>query len=170
VEAEDRLDDILDKAEEYADTYRVLGRAHYIASDRCMALNRLLGIPVIIITATVGTTIFATFESGAGTTGKILLGLISLTGAVLASLQTALGFAETAQKHKAAGEAYRAIRRRFDLFQLRYSNAGPELRQPALDEMEGILADLAELPKEYPTIPDRCYNQALSEQRETGKA
>ena len=151
-------------------THRILGRAHYIASDRYSASNRFLGIPVIIITATVGTTIFATFESGASPTGKIALGLISLAGAVLSSLQTSLGFAEAAQKHKAAGEAYRAIRRRFEMFRLRYTDTTPDLRQAALTDMEAILADLAELPKEYPTIPDRCYSQAVKEHKETGDA
>jgi hypothetical protein len=39
-----------------------------------------------------------------------------------------------------------------------------------MTDLEAIVADLAEVPKEFPTIPDRCYNQALAEQKKTGKA
>jgi hypothetical protein len=165
------MKEILAKALEYETIYRVIGRAHYISADRYTHLNRLFGIPVIVITATVGTTIFGTLNQNPNPTWKIAAGLFSLAGTVLASLQTSLGFAQTAEKHKAAGEAYRALRRRFEMFRLRYSEALPERREVAMTDLEAIVADLADLPKEFPTIPDRCYNQAREElKKKTGKA
>jgi hypothetical protein len=161
--------EILTKAAEYESAYRIVGRAHYIAADRYMAFNRLFGIPVIIITAVVGTTIFGTLDQNPDPTWKIMAGLISLAGTVLSSLQTSLGFAQTAEKHKSAGEKYRALRRRFEMFQLRYSEAKLEERQTAMSDLEAIVAELAELPKEFPTIPDRCYSRAVEEQKKTGK-
>jgi hypothetical protein len=164
------MKEILDKALEYETTYRVIGRAHYIAADKYTRLNRVFGIPVIVITATVGTTIFGTLNQNPNPAWKIAAGLFSLAGTVLASLQTSLGFAQTAEKHKAAGEAYRALQRRFEIFRLRYNEARAEQRDVAMADLEAIVADLANVPKEFPTIPDRCYDQAIEEQKRTGKA
>jgi hypothetical protein len=164
------MKEILDKALEYETTYRIVGRAHYLAADRYTRFNRLFGIPVIVITAVVGTTIFGTLDQNPNTGWKIVAGLVTLAGTVLSSLQTSLGFSQTAQKHKAAGEAYRAIRRRFEMLRLRYSQARAEQREEAMNALEAIVAELAELPKEFPTVPDRCYSQASNEQKKTGSA
>jgi hypothetical protein len=164
------MKEILDKAREYETTYRVVGRAHYIAADRYTHFNRLFGVPVIIITAAVGTTIFGTLDQNPNPAWKIAAGLVSLAGTVLSSLQTSLGFAQTAEKHKAGGEAYRALRRRFEIFRLRYSEAHPEQREEAMTALEKIAADLAEVPKEFPTIPDRCYSKAADEQKRIASA
>jgi hypothetical protein len=43
---------------------------HYLSADRYTHLNRVLGIPVIIITATVGTTIFGTLNQNPDPTWK----------------------------------------------------------------------------------------------------
>ena len=164
------MNNILAKALQYETTYRVIGRAHYISADRYTSFNQWLGIPVIVITAVVGTTIFGTLDQNPNASWKIIAGLVSLVGTVLASLQTSLGFAQTAEKHKAAGEAYRALRRRFEMFRLRYIDAGPEQRDAAMTDLESIVADLADLPKEFPTIPDRCYERAAAEQKKTAPA
>ena len=63
--------DVLQQAETYKRTYAIVGRAHYIAGDRALAPNRWLGIPVIIITAVVGTTIFGTLNENPDTRLRI---------------------------------------------------------------------------------------------------
>ena len=127
------MNDILSKANTYQQTYHDVGRAHYIAANYYARLNQVFGVPVIIITAVVGTTIFATLNDSPDPKWKILAGLVSLAGAVLAALQTSLGFSETAQKHKEAGESYRAMQRCFETFQLKYAEAQedqPHHQQP----------------------------------------
>jgi hypothetical protein len=61
--AQSFMKEVMDKTLEYKTTHRVIGRAHYIAADRYTRLNRVFGIPVIVITATVGTTIFGTLHA-----------------------------------------------------------------------------------------------------------
>ena len=51
------------------------------------------------------------------------------------------------------------------MFRLRYSEALPEQREVAMTDLEAIVADLADLRKEFPTIPDRCYDEARDEQK-----
>lgn len=157
------MDDLLTKARYYKKVYHTVGRAHYIAANRYAALNRMFGIPVIIITAVVGTTIFATLNESPDPKWKIAAGLFSLAGTVLASLQTSLGFADTAQKHKEAGENYRAIQRCFETFQFKFVESGAEQRLDALAEYEELVKRLDEIPKKSPTVPDWCYEKAKNE-------
>lgn len=163
------MKDLLDKALEYESIYSTVGRAHYIAGDRNASFNRYFGIPVVVITALVGTTIFGTLNENPDAHWRIAAGLISLTGTILSSLQTTLGFAQTAEKHKAAAEAYKAVRRKFTLFQLKYAEEPPNHRDEAYANLEKIVESLAELPKEFPTVPDRCFDRAQREHIEKTK-
>jgi len=157
------MNDILTRAKNYQKTYHDVARAHYIAANRYSALNRIFGVPVIVITAVVGTTIFATLNENPDPKWKIAAGLFSLAGTVLASLQTSLKFADTAQKHKEAGESYRVIQRRFGTFQLHFAEAGPDQRQAAILEYERLMQRLEEIPKKFPPVPDWCYEKAKVE-------
>jgi hypothetical protein len=157
------MKDLLDTASERRDTYGIVGRAHYLAADHKRALNRYFGIPVIVITAVVGTTIFGTLNASPDPFWRIAAGLVSLAGTILSSLQTALGFAQDAEKHKAAGETYRAVHRSFEMFSLKYAQASSDQRQAAFADLDELVRSLKDLPKEFPTLPDRFYNKAKKE-------
>jgi hypothetical protein len=157
------MNDVLAKARDYEHTYRIIGRAHYLAADRCTRFNRLLQIPVIVITAVIGTTIFSTLNDNPDPRWKMAAGFITLAGTILSSLQASLGFAQTGQRHKAAGEAYRAMCRKFEMLHLRYLNAGSAERSKAMDEMDKVVAELADLAGDYPAMPDSCYDAAKKE-------
>lgn len=159
------MNDILEKASDYAAKYCVIGRAHYLASDRFARFNRAFGIPVIIITAVVGTTIFGTINQSPNPWWKIGTGVISLAGTVLASLQTTLAFAQISEKHKAAGETYRSVCRKFDMFDLKFQHAGLDRREEAQNQLEQMVASLDEIAKSFPSVPDCCYEKAKKEQR-----
>src|SRR3712207_131552 len=81
-----------------------LNRGHFKAAARCESRNVNLGVPVTILSAVTGTTIFASLAISPTVWAKILVGLLSLTAAVLASLQTFLRYDERAQEHKEAGQ------------------------------------------------------------------
>ena len=84
---------------------------HYTIAARLGRLNVRLGIPVVVLTTFVGTSVFATLERHVDLSLKILIGTVSVLAAVLASLQTFLRFAERAEKHRAAAEEWSSIRR-----------------------------------------------------------
>ncbi len=160
---------LLEKAAEYENLYRIVGRAHYLAADHNTSFNRYLGIPVIVITAVVGTTIFGTLSANPTPGWKIATGVFSLAGTILSALQTSLGFSQTAEKHKAAGEAYNAVRRRFSLFLLKYGQTRDiqtdASYENAFAELESIVLSLNDLPKEFPALPDRFYDKAKREKK-----
>jgi hypothetical protein len=127
-------------------------------------LNNWFGVTVIVITAVVGTSaIFGTLLESADPFWRLVAGLVSLLGTVVASLQTWLGFAENADKHKAAGEAYRAISRSFGMFLLKHANSGKDQRQAAFAELESLVRRLNDLPNKFPALPDHFYNKAKKE-------
>ena len=157
------MDDIIDTAHQYRQNYSIVGRAHYIAWEKAAIKNKWLGIPVVMTTTIVGAAIFGTLQESPGAAWKIAAGLLSLIAAVLSALQTTLKYSELAEKHKTAGAKYAAMRRRLDVFLLKYRGKLEENRQVALEEFEEIATNFAELAEESPSIPDKVYDRAARE-------
>jgi hypothetical protein len=86
--------------------------AYYERSSILTAMNYLIGIPVVLITALAGSEIVASRASDEPI--PIWFGLISLSAAVLASLQTFLRFGERAAFSAKAGHDYALIRRQIE--------------------------------------------------------
>ncbi len=93
---------------------RVCHKAHVRSAAILQRRNRAFGIPVVILSTVAGTTAFATLESAPALWIKIFVGLLSVLAAVLAGLQTFLGYSELAERHKAASQKYGALRREIE--------------------------------------------------------
>lgn len=87
---------------------------HFDAGSFYDRANTLLGIPTIVLTAIVGTTVFASLQKQVSFKIQIAVGAISVLAAVLAALQTFLRFTERAERHRSAAAHYGAIRRRIE--------------------------------------------------------
>jgi hypothetical protein len=85
--------------------------AHYALAGRLAGRNIQLGVPVVVLTTIIGTSVFATLQKEVGTGWRLAIGVVSVLAAVLASVQTFLRFAERAEQHRAAAENWAAIRR-----------------------------------------------------------
>jgi hypothetical protein len=84
---------------------------HYNIAGRLSKANLRLGIPVVVLTTFIGTSVFATLEETVATELRIAVGILSAAAAVLASLQTFLRLAERSEKHRASAEHWAAVRR-----------------------------------------------------------
>ena len=84
---------------------------HQRQADRYRAFSVVLGIPVVALTTLVGTSAFAAVSRGASKTARIVVGVVSIVAAVLASIQTFLGYGQAAERHRIAGSRYAALRR-----------------------------------------------------------
>jgi uncharacterized protein YdcH (DUF465 family) len=160
---ENAVEDIIEKALAYWRTSSIVGRAHYIAWEKAARRNRWLGIPVVITSTIVGTAIFWSIQQEPALGWKILAGILSLLSATLAALQTTLKYSELAEKHKLAGAKYSKMRRRLDMFLLKIAFKKEEYRQDALQELEDINNEFAQLAEDSPSLPDDIYDQALHE-------
>lgn len=85
---------------------------HYALAGRLAGRNIQLGVPVVVLTTIVGTSVFATLQEEVTTTWRIAVGTISVIAAVLASVQTFLRFAERAERHRVVAARYGSIKRR----------------------------------------------------------
>ena len=107
--------------------------AHYLLAHRLRRRNLGLGIPAVVFSSIVGTSLFATLtRENVNTSLRILIGCISVLAAVAAALQTFLRFAERASAHVTAADWYAAIRRdTAELLALPRAARGPV--KPSLD-------------------------------------
>ena len=125
--------------------------AHHQASIELKRFHYAIGIPLVVITATVGAV------GGSGQSKlSYLVAPLSVIAAVLAGLQTFLGFGERAEAHKKAGNAYAAIRREIE-HMAASPTANSELLQTRLDE---IRARMDSLPEQCSSLPGRIWKAA----------
>jgi hypothetical protein len=133
--------------------------AHYLSADYFGARKYWLGIPAVVLSTLVGTSVFAALQKQPELWQQITVGLASVAAALLASLQTFLGYSERAEKHRIAGAKYGALGR--ELEQLRASGAATPSPE-AMSEVRKRLDDLAiESPNNSVTIYRRAGSSSL---------
>jgi hypothetical protein len=133
----------------------VTQRAHYLSAEHFGARKYWLGVPAVILSTLVGTSVFATVQKQPELWLQIAVGLASVLAALLTSLQTFLGYSERAERHRIAGAKYGSLGR--ELEQLRAS--GSTLSPEAISEVRKRLDDLA---VESPNNPLPIYRTAGS--------
>jgi len=130
-------------------------RAHYLSADYFQSRKYWLGIPAVILSTLVGTSVFATVQNQPQLWLQIAVGLASVLAALLASLQTFLGYSERAEKHRIAGAKYGALGR--ELEQIRAF--GPPISP---EEMSSVRMRLDNLAVESPNNSVSIYKKAQS--------
>ncbi|MCP5003226.1 MAG: SLATT domain-containing protein [Planctomycetes bacterium] len=131
------------------------GIAHYRAAETAQKRHRQIGIPNVVITAIVATSIFSTLsENDKLFWIRITTGIIALATAVLAALQAFLKFGDRAEKHMIAGAKYTNIRRNIDIFFLEFSVEDGAERTAAIKELKDIADKLSTLDADSPTLTD----------------
>jgi len=145
--------------------------AHYALCTRLSRSNIRFGVPVVVLTTFVGTSVFATLQHHVNTELKILIGMVSVLAAVLASLQTFLRFGERAEKHRTAAEAWADLRRDMEEM-IALHPTYPESRgdpKKYLDEVRQRFAQIAqqspEMGEEGWWRPQRRYQASEEEPR-----
>lgn len=135
-----------DAAEELYDGIAVTQHEHYLAGLHFARLHYLIGIPVVLFTAIVGRSIFASRQRQAS--DRIAIGMLSVSATVLAGLQTFLNYNERAEKHRMAGARYGALNWQLALMLAHDSGCS------GLDD---IIKQLDVLAQESPNIPQAVH-------------
>jgi hypothetical protein len=110
--------------------------------------------------------VFATLDSSPALWERILVGFLSVTAAVLASLQTFLRYSELAEKHKTAAVKYGAIRREVEEA---LATNEPENRQ-SREFFRSIRGRWDALDEESPIVPASIYDPVAKEFKANWKA
>jgi hypothetical protein len=139
-------------AEEWYDRIEVIQHEHYLATLHFAGLHYWLGIPLVLLTAMVGGSVFAAPQQKGHASGRVAIGVLSVSATVLAALQTFLSNNERAEKHRMAGARYRALG-----WQLALMLA----QDPDCSGFDDIRKQLDELAQESPSIP-KAVDKAMS--------
>jgi hypothetical protein len=133
---------------------RISHRAHFESAKHFEHLQWALSIPSVLISAALGTTVFAGLQNAASGSVRTLMAVLSVATVALTSLQGALRFGERSERHKAAAARLGEVRR--NLEQL--------LVFKHLDEPQFQLLreawDTAD--QGAPTIPSRIYSRVAA--------
>ena len=89
-------------------------RADFRSSVTLLRRNSYLEIPVICLTAAVGTAIFATLTQNPSVFLKVTTGAISFLATIIAALHTSLRYLEKAEKHRVSAAKFGALGREID--------------------------------------------------------
>jgi len=124
---------------------------HQLQAERTREWNLFLGIPVVVATTIVGTSAFAAINNPSTNNGwKIAAGILSIFAAVLAAVQTFLGFGDRSERHRIAATRYASIRRSIEF----------ALVQRDATSIDRIRIDMDRIGGPSPQIGQRRWDQA----------
>jgi hypothetical protein len=140
---------------------RLMHIAHSRAASSHVRLNRALGVPVVIVTTVVGTTVFASLGNVPNTAVTIVVGVFSVAAAILSSLQTFLNHSGSAERHNAAAIKYGMLRRELEQF----LDDTDDSRQILKEFMASFRARWDQVDQESPALSERIHESALAHLR-----
>jgi hypothetical protein len=145
------------------------GRArHDMAARRCDTRRLWIGGLAAVVSAIVGTSVFATLEKAEiGTTLKVALAAIAILAAILTGLTAFLNLAERTEKHRAAGVHYKIIIRDLERICAEASNKAA-VPDKVASEVPAIKKQLDDLEEIAPVVPERYYERIEDEWKESG--
>lgn len=140
---------------------RSAGTAHHMAAEIASRKNVLLGIPAVVFGSIVATAVFGSMaERPPSAVWQVAAGFVALTAAVLSALQTFFGLAERSQRHLAAAASYLAMRRKLDVFLVRYQRSDRPHLDVTLQELESLLEELEATGRTAPVVSNALYHRA----------
>ncbi|WP_442790320.1 SLATT domain-containing protein [Nocardia sp. CDC153] len=138
-------------------------RAQYLSAHYMSVMHFRLGVPAVVLSSAVGTTVFGTLVSSPNSVIIIGTGILSVTSAVLAALQTFFGLSERSENHRASGAKYASLKRQLDIASLRWMSEQVSI-VAQVEELTCFVTEFNELDAQSPRVRDRFYDQARREQ------
>ena len=141
---------------EWSEVAKSAATGHARAAVRLRRRGWQLGVPAAALAAVVGTTVFATLEENVNLYIRLAVAIVSLSAAVLSTLQSALRFPERAEHHRTAAAEYRSIEREIRAFLADYDASDRDMTdeqakqaialiRKRLDELEARAPELVEI-------------------------
>ena len=131
--------------------------SHYDAAKRLGHYGRVFGVPVIIITAIVGASAFASIlAETVPLYAKLIAGLCSLAATVLSSLQTFFKFSERSEKHRIFAAKFGSVRRELEMLHVQ--------AQIMATELTAVRTKLDKLAEEAPDVDAAVFLREKAKQ------
>lgn len=130
--------------------------SHYFCSRYYAKRHYWLGIPTILLSAIVGSSIFSIAEFQTPNHLRISLGSLSVLAAVLSSLQTFFRYSERSETHKSTASRYSSIKREIEQLLISPDLSFKEVKK----DVDSIRNKLDDLSFSSPRIPDGVWENA----------
>jgi hypothetical protein len=127
--------------------------AYNRAANRCRTWNTGIGLVVAVLSAVVGTSVFASFGQSVSTRAKILVGSISLLAAVMSGIQAFAALPQRIDEYEKAARRFGIIRREIE--QIRTLTPASQIENE-LSRMRAALDAAAEV---SPNAPRNIWNK-----------
>jgi hypothetical protein len=129
---------------------------HYYSAAEFQRWHFRLGVPVVVLSAVVGSSVLATANETESSLGlKLCVGILSLVAAALSASQMFLRYGERSERHRQAGVAYSALKREIE-----------EIMTYPDTDLDECISDIRKrwdaLNADCPTIPLAYYPKVVS--------
>jgi hypothetical protein len=148
---------VLERLRDWERRAAAAAEVHFQTAEQLSRWNVFLGIPVVVLSAIVGTGVFATLQDDVDPSIRIAAGSVSVIAAVLASVQTFLRFGERSERHRVAAERWSSIRREIEKMRALPADVGDP--KQLLDDIKARMDEAAD---KSPAMPDRRWKRALA--------
>lgn len=127
------------------------------SADRCAAWNIRLGSTSVILTAIVGTSVFATLQVNPSTIARIGVGLLTVAAAASSAVHVFAGLPDRKSAYEQALRRHAAIRRRIEIARVRLAASG---ESPSIwNEVEAIKGEVDSAAASSPNAVGRLWEQ-----------
>ncbi|AFY39395.1 hypothetical protein Lepto7376_3166 [[Leptolyngbya] sp. PCC 7376] len=134
---------------------RAAQSGHYRQALSYRRQHLYLGVPVVVLSAVVGTTVFATLnDAETPALIKIILGSTSMLTAAIASLQTFLNYDALSEKHLAAATKLSAIKKEIEEKMIVLTKD-----EEFTDFIEKVRLEWSSVTDEAPQISDKIWKK-----------
>lgn len=140
-------------------------RAHFEAATALERAHFAIGIPLVILSTVVGSSVFASLQQQTDVRITIAVGVASVLTAILAGVQTFLRFAERAERHRVVAAKFGVLRK--DIEVLRVRTFDQKEREAATVELKERWNELSE---GSPTVPVHVWQRTnISRQKDVNR-
>jgi len=150
-----RDDKFMQLANKWQKRARTNQKGHYMVAEKLRHKNCQFGVPVVVLSAIIGTSIFATLTKDIEVWSRVIVGLVSIAIAVLSSLQTFFRFSDRAEQHRSAGIQYGILNREME----RVCTLPPEDQLKQKQLLVEIENKFNELALKVPGIPGTLWDK-----------
>lgn len=128
---------------------------HAAASDHYDRLDSVLGITSTTLAAVVGSTVFITLQQATSLAVKVGAGLVGITAAIAAGIQTTAKFGARAEKHRQASRHYGALVREIEEIR-----ALPPTHDELAARIEALRKEFDDAGATAPDVPPDIWNKS----------
>lgn len=134
-------------------------KKHYNARDRYANYHRNLGIIIVILSAVMGTSIYAALANSHFLAAQVVVGVFTVAIAVLTALQTWFNFEKRALSHKATADKYLWLKKEAQRMLAYHRDGAKPMQQLQLD-IERMAQAAQEIQKEALETSPGDYEKA----------